>query len=170
MNTLEAIYTRRSTRKFTKESVPKELQEELIKAAMFAPSAYNQQPWQFIIIDDKELLKQIPSFHPHAAMCKEAPLAILVCGDLRLEISKSFWIQDCCAAVENLLLAAHEKGLGAVWTGVHPREEREAAFRQMCKLPKEVIPLSFVVIGYPAEKVPTPPQRFKKERIHHNGW
>jgi len=116
---------------------------------MSAPSAGNQQPWHFIVVNERVLLDRIPEFSPYAAMCRQAPLGILVCGDTTLEKYPGYWIQDCSAATQNLLLAAHDLGLGAVWTGVYPREERIRGFREAFKLPDHILPLAFVVIGYP---------------------
>jgi len=114
MEVLEAIHTRRSIRKFQSQPVPDELVTVFLAAAMSAPSAGNQQPWQFVVITDPELLGQVPSINPYAAMAEKAPLAVLVCGDLALERFPGFWVQDCAAAVQNLLLAVHSHGLGAV--------------------------------------------------------
>ena len=106
---------------------------------------------------------------PNAAMAGKAPLAILVCGDLNLEKSEGYWVVDCAAAVENMLLAAHALGLGAVWCGVYPREKRMEALRQLLGLPKNVIAHSLVVLGYVAEQVPAE-DRYRPERVHHNRW
>lgn len=169
MDALEAIRTRRSVRKFTPQPVSEDLLEALLRAAMSAPSAGNQQPWHFIVVDDRATLDRIPTFSPYAAMCRQAPLGILVCGDTTLEKHPGYWIQDCSAATQNLLLAAHALGLGAVWTGIHPREERIRGFRELFALPDTIMPLAFVVIGYPAEH-PVPQDRFRPERIHRNRW
>ena len=116
MNTLDAIRTRRSVRKYAagRKPVAPETVRILLEAAMAAPSAGNQQPWHFVVVDDPAILDQIPAIHPFAQMAREAPLAVLVCGDTSLEKHKGYWVQDCAAAVENLLLAAHDQGLGAV--------------------------------------------------------
>lgn len=169
MNTLDAIYTRRSIRKLSNEKIAPEIVNELLKAAMSAPSAHNEQPWQFILIDDPKLLVAIPKFHPHCAMAPSASLGILIAGDLRVQKADGLWPQSCSAATQNLLLAAHEKGLGAVWTGVYPNEERMKGFQKLLSLPKEVIPFSFVPVGHALEKPPLQ-NRFLKERIHHNQW
>lgn len=167
MNTLEAIESRSSTRHFKKDPVAKEIVTTLLKAAMCAPSARNKQPWHFVVIDKREILDKIPTFSPYAQMCKEAPLAILVCGDT--SIDNDFWVQDCSAATQNLLLAAHEKGLGAVWTGVFPNEDRVQGFRIKIHLPPEITPLALVVLGYGAESS-TPHKNFQENRIHNNQW
>ncbi len=166
MDLLEGIRTRRSIRRFQARPVPRGLIRTMIEAAMFAPSARNAQPWQFVVIDDRQVLASYGKKHPNAEMAKDAPLGILVCGDLRLELSPGYWPVDCAAAVQNLLLAAHAVGLGAVWTGVYPREDRMRTLREMCGLPPEVQPHSLVVIGYPAESPPMP-DRFRADRVHH---
>ena len=169
MDTLEAIHTRRSIRTYVDQPVPEELVQKLLAAAMQAPSARNQQPWQFVVIDDRAILAKIPPFMPNAAMAGKAPLAILVCGDLSLEKSEGYWVVDCAAAVENILLAAHALGLGAVWCGVYPRDKRMEGLRQLVGLPKNVIAHSLVVLGYAAEQIPAE-DRYRPERVHHNRW
>jgi len=169
MEVIEAILTRRSIRKYSREKITDKQIGIILKAAMYAPSAMNQQPWHFIVIDDREKLNLIMEVHPYSKMLKEAGLAILVCGDERLQLSKGYWVVDCGAATQNLLLAAHGIGLGAVWLGVHPREERKSGIRKIFHLPDHVQPFSLISIGYPAEEKPVP-QRFKPERIHKNTW
>ena len=169
MEVIEAILTRRSIRKYSREKITNNQIEIILKAAMYAPSAMNQQPWHFIVIDDREKLNRIMEVHPYSKMLKEAGLAILVCGDERLQLSKGYWVVDCGAATQNLLLAAHGIGLGAVWLGVHPREERKSGIRKIFHLPDQVQPFSLISIGYPAEEKLFP-QRFKPERIHKNSW
>ncbi len=169
MEALEAILTRRSVRKYTNKTVSEEVVKEILEAAMNAPSAGNEQPWQFIVITDRQILNEIPRIHPYAQMASQAQLAILVCGDLNLETHNGYWSQDCSAATENLLIAAHAKGLGAVWTGVYPREERVDAFRKLLNLPNHVVPFALIPIGYPAEKVIIE-NRYKPSRIHKNKW
>jgi nitroreductase len=169
MDTLDAIAARRSIRKYTDRPVPDDVVSQLLKAAMAAPSAGNEQAWQFIVIRDRALLDAIPKFHPYSAMLKYASVAILVCGDLTLEKYKGYWVQDCAAATQNLLLAATTMGLGAVWTGVYPAEDRVAGMRKLLNLPEHVIPLSLVPVGYPAEQ-PAKADRFNPERVHKDRW
>ncbi|HEY51078.1 MAG TPA: nitroreductase family protein [Dehalococcoidia bacterium] len=166
---MEAILSRRSIRRYSGESVSEELIKELLQAAMSAPSASNEQPWQFVIIDDRRILDEIPRFHPYAHMLKEASWAIAVCGDLNLEMMSGYWIQDCSAATQNILLAAHARGLGAVWLGVYPNGERVKTVQKLLGLPENVMPLCFISIGYPAEKKP-PSNRYNESRVHHNHW
>ena len=169
MEALEAIHTRRSIRKYGDQPVPDELVQKILAAAMSAPSACNQQPWQFVVITDRATLEQVPKVNPHAAMAKDAPLAILVCGDTSLEQVPGYWVVDCAAAVQNLLLAAHALGLGAVWTGVYPRRDRMDGFRRLLNLPDGVIPHTLIPLGYPAETHPRE-DRYRPERVHRDGW
>ena len=169
MDTIEAIHTRRSIREYQEKTISVALITELLKAAMASPSARNQQPWEFVVITDAELREAIPSVCPFAQMIVDAPLAILVCGNLKVETAQGYWVIDCAAATQNLLLDAHALGLGAVWTGVYPLEERMDGLTELLNLPEYVLPHSLVVIGYPAQQ---PPQqdRYKPERIHLNCW
>ena len=169
MNTLEALRTRRSIRIYTDQPVAPETIREILEAAMMAPSAGNQQPWHFIVIEDRDLLNRIPEVHPYARMAASAALAILVCGDTRDLKHPHFWVQDCSAAVQNILLAAHERGLGSVWCGVYPREDRVKPLVDMFSLPDGVQPVALIPIGYPAER-PIPENRIQWDRVHKNKW
>ena len=169
MEAMDAILSRRSIRKYTAASISESMIDELLKAAMSAPSSGNQQPWHFVVVNDRSILDEIPKFHPYSQMLAEAPLAIVVCGDLRLEKNKGMWVQDCSAATENILIAAEAKGLGAVWLGVYPREGRIAGVRKLPALPEHIIPLCIVSVGYPAEEKP-PANRYDPSRIHYNQW
>jgi nitroreductase len=149
--------------------VPDELIMKILEAAMSAPSAANEQPWHFIVIRDRKILEDIPRFHPYSGMLRQAQIAILVCGDMRLDKADGYWVQDCSAASENILIAAHASGLGAVWTGIFPREERVTNMRTLLGIPDDVIPLSLIPIGYPDEMKP-PARRFDESRIHTDRW
>jgi nitroreductase len=169
MDVLEAIHTRRSIRKYENKPVPQELIKEILAAAMSAPSAGNAQPWHFVIITDREILDKVPNINPYAAMAKNAPASILVCGDLSLEKFPGNWPLDCAAAVQNLLLASHARGLGAVWTGIYPDKDRMEGFRRLLDLPEGVFPYTLVPLGYPAQKLPLE-DRYNKARVHYNRW
>jgi nitroreductase len=169
METLEAIKTRRSIRKFKKEPISRDTVKKLLEAAMFAPSAGNEQPWQFIVLDDRKILDDVPKICSTAAMCRQATAAVLVCGDAGLEKYPEFWVQDCSAAVENLLLAAHAMGLGAVWAGIYPLKDRVEGFRKLFSLSDDITPFALVPLGYPDQEIATQ-KRYKEERIHYNGW
>ena len=129
----------------------------------------NQQPWHFVVVDDRKIMDQIVQIHPYAKMVKDASYAILICGDESLELSKGYWPVDCSAATQNLLLAALGIGLGAVWLGVYPRAERISGIDGLFNLPDHIKPFAIVSIGKPGEQKPHP-ERFKEERIHWNGW
>jgi nitroreductase len=169
MDAMEAIISRRSIRRYTGQTIPDEMIEQLLQAAMSAPSAGNMQPWQFVIIDDREILDKIPTVHPYADMVREAPLAILVCGDLQRDGFGGYWVQDCSAATENLLIAAHARGLGAVWLGVYPRDERVKALRDLLSIPEDITPFAVIALGYAAEEL-SREDRFDPSKVHRNHW
>ena len=169
MDAIEAILSRRSIRRYTKKSISKELIKNLLEVAMSAPSAGNQQPWHFIVILDTQILTKIPTFHNHADMLKDAIMGILICCDKTLEKHKDMGVQDCSAATENILIASQAMGLGAVWLGVYPRIERIEGLRNLLNIPKHVVPISLISIGYPAEKK-SKENRYNESRIHYNRW
>ena len=169
MDAMDAILSRRSIRKYTPQPIPERAIKELLEAAMSAPSSGNEQPWHFVVIDDHSILDQIEEFHPYAGMLHEAPVAILVCGDLDLEKYRGFWVQDCSAATQNILVAARAKGFGSVWLGIYPLEDRTKAMQELLGLPGHVIPLALIPIGYPAEQKGRG-GRFHIGRIHRNRW
>ncbi len=166
---LDWIHARRSIRKYTAEPVSETDVTEILEAAMVAPSAGNQQPWHFVVNRDRSLLDAIPGFHPNSRMVLEASVGILVCCDSSLEKHAGYWVQDCAAATENLLLAVVAKGLGAVWCGVYPRPDRVEGFTRLLGLPAHVTPFAFVPIGHPAESKP-PARRYAPERVHRDRW
>jgi nitroreductase len=169
MDTLQAILTRRSIRKYTEEPISDEQVLTVLRAAMYAPSASNRQPWHFIVIRSRALLDGMGGFHPSAEILQGAPLAILVCGEAGEGRHPWYWLEDCANATENLLLAAHAIGLGAVWLGVAPNQERMDGINKMFPLPKGIQPFALIPIGHPAETMEEP-DRFKPERIHVDGW
>lgn len=169
MEALEAILTRRSVRKYSGREIPQTELEKLLRAAMSAPSARNEQPWHFVVITKRETLAQIPAFSPYAKMAPSAQAGIVVCGDLSLQKIEDFWVQDCANATMNILLAAHALGLGAVWTAAYPMEDRAEGFRKLLNLPEKVIPLCFIPLGYPAE-TPEKQDRYQQDRVHYEKW
>ncbi len=169
MDALEALNTRRSVRNFSDKVVSYEEIKILLSAGMQAPSANNEQPWRFIVVDKRELLNRIPDFHPWSRMMTVAMLAIIVCAFVPEGKKFDMWVQDCAAASENILLAAHAIGMGGVWLGVHPREERISGTRRLFGLPNEIHPFSILALGYPAE-LPSQVDRFDPRKIHYNSW
>ncbi|MFO8053662.1 MAG: nitroreductase family protein [Bacteroidales bacterium] len=163
------IITRRSIRKFTSRPVGREQLEGMLEAAMYAPSARNYQPWHFVVVQKRASLDRLSEIHPYASMLKTATAAILVCGDRNLEPNDNYNAQNCAAATQNLLLSAHETGIGSCWLGVYPRQERMKNISEYLKLPENIIPISLIALGYPAEQKETP-VRFQPERIHYEQW
>ncbi len=167
---MKAIMNRRSIRCYTDQKVNDEQVKTLLEAAMCAPSAGNEQPWHFIVIRDRQLLDRVPEYHPYSSMIKQASLAILICADTRLsKYDVDYWIQDCAAATENLLIAVQDLGLGAVWLGVYPRQERVQGLRRIFNIPDEVVPFALVPVGYPAEHR-SGENRYREDRVHLNAW
>jgi nitroreductase len=169
MDALQAIMSLRSVRLYTAEAVDEKTVETLLRAAMQAPSARNAQPWHFIVITERSVMEAIPKFHPYANMLLSAPLAILVCGDQAVEEDPEYINQDCSAATQNILLAAHALGLGAVWLGVYPRSKRVQEIRKLLNIPSRIVPVALIGIGHPAEEK-MDIDRYKPERVYYNTW
>lgn len=170
MDLLDAIFTRRSVRRFGTEKVSAADIEVILQAAMNAPSAHNEQPWQFLVLTERELLDQISKVHPYAKMCLEAPLAIVPCIDLSThDYSDSFWVQDMSAATQNMLLTARALGLGAVWLGVYPNEKIVGAIKKLFQLPEKVVPLNIIPIGH-TDVAQNKVDRFDVNKVHYNKW
>ena len=169
---LENIMTRVSVRQFTGEKISDEQIDILLRAAMAAPSAINKQPWAFIVVTDEALIAKLGEALPYSRCSNKPACAFIPCGDLSKAIEgemAAFWINDVSAATENLLLAAHAMGLGAVWTGLHPDMNRATMVQQMLGLPEHIIPLCVVPVGVPAEQ-PEVKDKYKPENIHFNKW
>ena len=164
---MDPVLARRSVRKYTDEAVSEGDVEYLLRAAMAAPSAGNQQPWQFVVIRERETLDAIPEFHPYAQMLREAPLCIVVCG--KSGDYGDFWVQDCSAAVENILVAGTSRGLGTCWLGLYPAPDRPSQVRELLGIPEQVTPLAAIAVGHPAEH-PPPSDRYDETRIHRERW
>jgi nitroreductase len=169
METIEAILGRRSIRKYTGEPVTDGQLKRLLEAAMAAPSAHNRQPRHYVVIRDRVTLLEIPKFHNYSKMLEQAALAIVVCGDLELENGTGFWVQDCAASTQNILLAAKATDLGAVWLGVYPNEVLVKKLRDLLKVPERIVPFCIISVGHPLEEKP-PGNRYDEKRIHHDKW
>lgn len=167
---IENIMTRTSIRSFTDRQVSADTIEMLLRAGMAAPTAVNKQPWHFVVINDRAIMDSLGGNGRQSQMWKESPLAIVVCGDMEKALegpAQAFWVQDCSAATENILLAAHALGLGAVWTGCYPMEERMTNVSQVLNLPETIVPLCVIVMGYPNES-PDPKDKWKPENVTYN--
>jgi nitroreductase len=169
---LSVIHSRKSVRHYTGEPVSKDDLTALLKAGMAAPTARNQQPWAFVVVTDDDTLLKLAKGLPYTKMIVRSRACIVVCGDMSKTLSgveRDFWVQDCSAASENILLAAESLGLGAVWSGMYPLQERMDHVRAVLGLPDTIIPLNVIAIGYPAG-VEKPQDKFDSKNIHWQKW
>ncbi len=171
-DTIKTIMNRKSVRAYKEGPVSKEQLEVIVKAGMAAPTAVDKRPWEFIVVTDKAMLKKLSDVLPYAKMVEKAGAAIIVAGDLDRQQGgreSDFWMVDCSAATENILLAIESLGLGAVWTAVYPDKERIEAVRKLLKIPSTVVPLNVIPVGIPtgAEK---PKDKWNPKQLHWNGW
>ena len=148
---MDSIFTRRSIRRYKDIKVEEEKIDKMLRAAMQAPSAMNQQPWEFIVVENKEALKQLSKVHMYAGLIENAPLAVVICGNENVMRAPEKWEQDLGAATQNLLLAATQLELGSVWIGIAPVRERMDYIKDMFNLPSNIKPYCVVAVGYPAE-------------------
>jgi nitroreductase len=171
LDAITAIMTRRSIRDYSPRPVPEELIKLLVEAGMAAPSAFNERSQEFIVIDDRKILEAMYNLNTKALQIKKAPVAIMICGNQEREKfrDKGYWQLDGAAAAENILVAAHAVGLGAVWTAIYPYPDRMAAVKKLLNLPEQVVPLTIIPIGYPAEQKARE-NRFDPSRLHKNRW
>lgn len=166
------ILTRSSVRAYESRPVEKDKIERLLRAGMAAPSAANRQPWHFVVLTDRKVIQQVAGTNPNAGFASGAPLAIVVCGDTDKALpgdGGEFWVQDCSAVSENILLAAHAMGLGAVWTGFYPIQERCQALAGVLGLPSNIIPLNVIIIGYPKSPA-TPKDKWDVNKVSYNRY
>jgi nitroreductase len=168
---LQFIFARRSVRKFQNKDVAKEIVKDLLEAAMAAPSAAGKDPWHFIVARDAKMRKKIAEGLPNGKMLMDSPVGIVVCGDIEKAHDRqiSYLLQDCGAAIENLLVAVSALGMGAVWLGVHPREERITHVRTIFGLPENIVPVSAIAVGWPLEK-PVARTRYNAGAVHEEKW
>lgn len=166
METLEVLQKRRSIRKFTEEKVSLEDIDTLLHAAMSGPSACNFQPWEFYVVKDENIIEKLRKASQYTNIV--APLAIAVAGNLSRcfpDKLSEFWVQDCSAATENILLAAEDIGLGSVWCGIYPKEDCVANVRKTLNLPENEIPLNIIWIGHPAQSAESRDQ-YNEKYVH----
>jgi nitroreductase len=163
---LDIVFSRRSIRKYTDQPIEQADVESLLQAGMAAPSASNRKPWHFVVVTDRAKLEALAEAHPYGKMLAQAAAAIAVCGDPSIS---AWWVQDCSAATENILIAASAMGLGAVWLGCHERPEREEAIRQALGVPGDIGVLSLLSVGHPAEEKESRTQ-YDPARVHDNAW
>ena len=168
---LHDLFSRRSVRAYRPESVADDLVHDLLEAAMAAPSACAKDPWAFVVVRDRAMLSRIAEGLPNGGMLRDAALGIVVCGDLSRAHDRqlSYLLQDCSAAIENLLVAAGALGLGACWLGVHPRTERVQHVRGLLNVPEPMLPVAAIALGWPAES-PEPRTRYRADAVHRETW
>ena len=167
----ENIMSRKSVRKFLDEPIPKDVLESVLKAGMAAPSAMNRQPWAIEVVNDKEILNGLSAMLPYGRL-ETAPVAIIVCGDMSKTLegdARDFWVVDCSMMAENILLAAHAHGLGAVFTGAWPTKERGDKVKEYLGMPENYEVLGVIPMGYPAEN-PKPKDKWNPDAVHYNSW
>ncbi len=165
------IFGRRSIRVYSPGEVRQAAVTKLLEAAMAAPSAMTKDPWRFVVVRDREMLAKLATLHPGAAMLSAAAMAVVACGDLDAAFERqiSYLLQDCSAAIENLLLAAHAQGLGACWVGIHPGKPLIKQVRELLSLPGSVVPVAAVSLGQPGEQQP-PRTRYNASYVHSEKW
>ena len=169
MDFFNIIHTRRSIRKFSSEPVPSADIEKILRAGMVSPTATNSQSWRFVVIDDRNILDTIPQIHPYAKSVSDAAVAIVVCGDTEAGRAPGFWPQDAAAATQTMMLAARALGLGSLWCGIHPNQDREIAFSNLLGLPSNIRPFALLILGYALQPF-TREDRFDESKVHHNHW
>jgi len=170
---MQNVLTRASTRAFSSKAVSRQTLDSLVRAGMAAPTARDKRPWKFIVVDDRNSIEALAATTKQGDMFRSAAAIIVVCGDTTVyagsPMKGDWWVEDCSAASENILLAAHAMGLGAVWTGAYPDSERSGNLREALGLPEYVTPLNAIVLGYPLT-APVPKDKYDKENVRYNGW
>jgi nitroreductase len=166
---MSRIWTRRSIRQYSRQPVSDDAIRQILKAAMSAPSAYDRRPWSFVVITDEQILREIPRFHEYAIILNAVGTAIAVCGVTSAVDTDEEWLAACSAATQNMLLAAHELGLGSVWVGITPIERRVEKLKALLELPAGIEPICVLPLGYPAEERHAE-DRYDESKVHMNRW
>lgn len=171
---MQNILTRASVRSFVADKkIERPALDSLVRAGMAAPTAMDKRPWKFIVADDRKAIEAMAGAARQSDMFRSASAIIVVCGDTTSyagsPMKGDWWVEDCSAASQNILLAAHAMGLGAVWTGAYPDKERSEKLRTALELPEHLIPLNAILLGYP-QTVPAPKDKYNKENVRYNGW
>lgn len=169
MDVIEAIMTRKSIRHFTGELISDEELDTILRAGFQAPTAHNMQPWEFIVVRDKEKISEIKDFHKYAKMVEDAGSLIVVCGDKNKQENTGLLVSDGSAAIQNMLLAAHGLGLGAVWCGIYDIYDYIVKFSQVLNLPENILPIGMVVVGNKIRDRRFQ-DRFDENKIHYDNW
>ena len=177
MELMEGILSRRSVRKYEDKPISKEILERIIKAGQYAPSAHNTQPWEFLVIDDREFLTNLRHIQRWTSFAKDADCVIIVCGDVEKSFSRnkedekwSFIDVDCAIATQSLMLAAWSKGIGTCYCGAAPMQRVVDSLKEHLNLPENIRPFAIVTMGYPLEAPKQPDDRYHEEKIHWGKW
>ncbi len=166
---METILSLKSVREFSAQDVPEALIRDVLKDVMHMPVTGPQRPWQFVVVNDRSLLRQIPTFHSSAQLVSEAPLVVVVCYDQNLGEDKEVWFRDCTAAAEAVLIAGRSRNLGGICLSIYPLQERMAGMQRLLGLPEHIIPISLIPLGYPLHKEQSS-GRYDSRRVHFNHW
>ncbi len=171
---IDCIMTRTSIRSYTDQQVSDSLINKILRAGMAAPTAANQQPWQFVVVTEKSLKDSITAAFEYTKMVENCSFAVVVCGDMNNLFDGDipdggFWVEDCSAASENMLLAAHALGIGGVWCGIYPLKDREKRLASILNLPSNLTPLNVMAFGYPSQPA-TPKDKWVPSKIHYNAF
>jgi nitroreductase len=170
MELFDALYGRRSIRRYKPDPVPEDVMGRILSAGFAAPTAHNSRPWHFIVVTDRALLDLVPAVHKYSSMLKGAPAGIVCCGDTKLEDRAETMSQNVAAAIQNMLLAAHGLGLGAVWLGIAPVQDRTEGIRRIFGIPGDITPVGMISLGYPAEEKPAYSAELMEGRVHRDRW
>ncbi len=178
MDLMEGLLTRRSVRKYeTERKIDKETIKEIIKAAQYAPTAHNKQPWEFLVVDDREVLEHLRHIQRWTSFAKDAACVVFVCGDTEKSFSRNkenekwtFIDVDCAIATENLMLAAWAKGIGTCYCGAAPMQRVVDDLKEYLHLPENIRPFAIITMGYPAETPKQPDDRYNPDKIHWGKW
>jgi nitroreductase len=169
MDVLDAIFTRRSIRKFTREKISEEDLHTILRAGCYAPSAMDRRPWHFVVARDPEILASLAAGLRYGKMIPQAGCAIIVCGNKASQPLTGFLVEDCSASIQNMLLAAHGLGLGAVWCGLYPVPMHTRLMIQVLKIPHGIVPVGLIALGHKSEERRTP-ERYDPSRVHYDQW
>jgi len=173
MDAIKAILTRISTRKFSEQPISDESLHTILEAGMSGPTAVNARPWSFIVVRDKDMLNKMADCNGRAAdPLRSADLGILICGDLEraFKAAPDYWVVDGSIAAQNMILAAHAMGIGSVWLGTWPQENKVTAQKALFNLPDHIVPHSIVAFGYPLEESTKEKLLYEEDRVHFEKW
>lgn len=166
---INAILSRRSIRSYTNKNISKQDMDLILKSAMYAPTARNLQYWRFLVIQDKTNMAKLENIQPYNTLLNSANAAIIVCSEMENEVAQKYFMQDCGASIQNIMLAATSLGIGSITLGLHSNADQVAAIKEQFNMPQNIMPVGIVALGYPNEEKPDP-GRFDESKIHYEKW